>query len=82
MTLGPSFEMAPIEFIKECIQTYIKNNGKAPTTLVANSKRIFNWFSTGTLDAVEKLNLKIISGDYLKDNEIDLCMGVKDNKKL
>jgi len=74
--------MVPVDFIKECVKTYTKKNGKAPTTLVANSKRIFNWFSTGTLSAVEKLNLKVISGDYLKDNEIDLCMGVKDNKKL
>ena len=74
---GRDAELLPVEFLKKCIATYTKNNGKAPTTLVVNSKRIVDWEISCTIQGLKALNLEVVAGDYLNNNEIDLCMGVK-----
>lgn len=74
---GRDVELLPVEFLKKCITTYTKNNGKVPTTLVVNSSRIIDWEISCTIKGLKALNLEAVPGDYLKDNETDLCMGVK-----
>ncbi len=74
-----TYQVFPTEFIKNSVETYTKQHGKAPKILCANSEDIDDWIITNTISAVKQFKLKIVPGDYLKSGEIDLAMEIKNN---
>jgi len=74
------YTILPVEFIRQAIETYTKNNGKAPKVLCVSNEDYADWVLTGTIHGLNQFDLKVVTGDYLKTGEMDLAMGVKDDQ--
>lgn len=78
---GKGVALFPLEWIKQCIATYTKEHGKAPKILVISEEDYIDYNLSCTLAQAGQLGVKVIHGSYLKPGEIDLAMGVKEEKK-
>lgn len=64
----------PTQFIKEAIETYTKNRGKAPKILVISSEDAVDYTLSNTMPKPASLGLdKIQRAEYLEPGEIELC---------
>jgi hypothetical protein len=75
---GKGVSLFPLEWIKQCIATYTKENGKVPKILVISEEDYIDYNLSCTLATVGQLGVKITTGTYLKSGEIDLAMGIKE----
>lgn len=80
-TDGGSLSVFPLEWVKQCVATYTKKHGKAPKILVVNEDDLVDYKLTCTLAQAQQLGVKITHGSYLKRGEIDLAIGIKEDKK-
>jgi hypothetical protein len=69
----------PVEFIRQCIEIYIKDHGKPPKILVVSNIDMVDYTITCSMQQVKSLldiapDLKITTGYYLERGEIDLAM--------
>ncbi len=74
---GKGVSLFPLKWIKECIATYTKENGRAPKILVISEEDYIDYNLSCTLAQAGSLGIKVTTGKYLKPGEIDLAMGVK-----
>jgi hypothetical protein len=79
-TNGGDTKVFPLQWIKDCLATYTKDHGKAPQILVLNPDDLIDYRMNLSIHQADSLGLKIIYGDYLDKNEIDLAMGIKGEK--
>lgn len=73
-------KLFPLAWIKECIETYTKEHGKAPKLLVLSTEDYLDYSVNCSLAQVKQLNIQVTYGDYLESGEIDLAMGIKEGK--
>lgn len=79
-TNGGSVAIFPGKWIRECIATYTKEHGKAPKVLVVAEDDYLDYCLNCSINDAKNLNVEVIRGSYLKVGEINLAMGVKDDK--
>lgn len=79
-TDGGRLSVFPLAWIKQCIETYTKEHGKAPKILVVNEDDFIDYKLTCTLDQAKQLGVQVTYGSYLEKGEIDLAMGIKEEK--
>lgn len=78
MELG--YSIFPLQFIKQCVETYTKDHGKAPKLLCVSEEDYMDWVITCTIESAKQLNLEMIRVPYLKAGQFDLAMGIEDDK--
>jgi len=76
---GNGVKLFPLEWIRKCVNTYTKENGKTPKILVISEEDYIDYNVSCTLIQAQQLGLKVTTGSYLKPGEIDLAMGIKDD---
>jgi len=74
------YSIFPLEFIKNCIETYTKDHGKAPKILCVSDEDYMDWVITTTIRSAKQLNLEMVRVKQFKPGEFDLCMEIVDNK--
>lgn len=74
---GKGVALFPLEWLKQCIATYTKDNGKAPKILVLSEEDYIDYNLSCTLAQAGQLGVKVTTAKYLKSGEIDLAMGIK-----
>jgi hypothetical protein len=74
---GGGTKVFPLKWIKECIAIYTKENGAAPKILVLSEEDYIDYKVNCTLGRAGQLGVKVTTGKYLKEGEIDLAMGIK-----
>lgn len=79
-TNGKGVALFPTEWIKKCIATYTEDHGKAPKLLVVSEDDWIDYNLNLSIHDAKKLGIEVTRGSYLKVGEIDLAMGIKDDK--
>ena len=72
--------MVPIDFIKQCIETYTTDHGYAPKIICVSNEDYVDWHLTCTINSINQFGLKIVVGDYLRAGEFDFAMDIKAGK--